>query len=119
MIVIKAGKKIIINPVELYVTVSGDQQYHIEATTSNAYGDYLSVWPLDGKGTSLKAAEEMLDAIFKAIARHFKSPLPNVHVDIELVESHVKTKKESDSKPSTVSMLAPEEWNGEDRRVKC
>lgn len=113
MIVIKVGNKIIINPVEIYVTVAANNQYSIGAMTSNAYGDTLDVWPLDRKGTGRKEAEEMLHAIFLAIARHFESPLPHIHVDIEQVERILREKKEESSKGSTLSPLTmPEGWKG-------
>lgn len=113
MIIVKAGNKIIINPVEIYVALAEDNRYCIEATTSNAYGDALHVWPLDRKGTNQKAAEETLEAISEAIARHIKSPLPHIHVDIEQVERILREKKEESSKGSTLSPLTmPEGWKG-------
>ena len=94
MIVIKAGNRIIINPTEIYIRFSGNSQYSIKATTSDAYGDSWNVWPLDREVTSREECEEMLAAISEAIVSHFKSPLLNVHVDIELVERGLKEKKE-------------------------
>lgn len=113
MIIIKAGNKIIINPVELHVAITGDNKYRIKVTTSNAYGDALHIWPLDGKGTNQKAAEAMLEAISEAIVKHIKFPLPHIHVDIEQVERILRAKKEESSKGSTLSPLTmPEEWKG-------
>lgn len=43
MIVIKAGSKIIINPVEIYITLTGSGQYSVGATTSSAFGDTLII----------------------------------------------------------------------------
>ena len=107
MIVIKAGNKIIINPVEIYVTVAANNQYSIGAMTSNAYGDALDVWPVNRKGTGRKEAEEMLNAISETIAQRFKSPLPNVHVDVELLERKLKEKKENERQGSTLTPFGP------------
>ena len=113
MIVIKAGNRIIINPVEICIALAKDNRYNIDVMASNAYADTLDVWPLNGKGTSQKAAEEMLEAISEAIARHIKSPLPHIHVDIEQVERILREKKEESSKGSTLSPLTmPEGWKG-------
>lgn len=102
MIVIKAGSKIIINPAEIYVTLTGSNRYGVGAMTSSAFGDTLLIWPLEGSGASEEEAKEMLGAIFKAITRHFKSTLPHVHVDIKLVEEKLKEKKLEEAKNSTL-----------------
>lgn len=46
----------------------------------------------------------MLEAIFKAIARHFKSTLPHTHVDIKLVEEKLKEKKLAKAKEGMLAM---------------
>ena len=105
MIVIKAGSKIIINPAEIYVTLTGSNRYGVGAMTSSAFGDTLLIWPLEGSGASEEEAKEMLGAIFKAITRHFKSTLPHVHVDIKLVEEKLKEKKSAEAREGMLEPL--------------